>query len=125
MKTKIHNYISIKGDLGCGEDIDKSIVIVQIVEKYKNIATKMEESAEYLNYINNDLVKFIGYRCDLKENGDIEGVELWDEIDEMLNDNGVVSQQVRVEKLLMEVPIYFLLSFLGYAAYREHLTEPI
>lgn len=124
MKTKIHAYISKKGDLGCVEDIDKIIVIGQIVEKYKNIASKMDESAEYLNHINNDLGKFIGYKCNLIKNGDNEGVQLWEELDEIVYENGVVSQD-KVEKLLLEVTMYFLLSFLGYATYREHLTEPI
>ena len=52
----------------------------------------MNEPDEYLNYINNDLVKMIGYK----------------EVNEQ-----------KIELLLENVPLYFLLSFLGYASYKD------
>jgi hypothetical protein len=80
LKNKIHKYIS-KKDICCESDIDRKIVIEQIIKKYKIICKNMNEPDEYLNYINNDLVKFIGYNIDLKKNKDIEGLRLWNEID--------------------------------------------
>ena len=124
LKNKIHKYISKRQDICCENDIDRKIVFQQIVEKYKEICKNMDEPDEYLNYINNDLVKFIGYKVDLKKNKDIEGVKLWNEIDKRTYENKMVNEQ-KVERLLHEVPLYFLLSFLGYASYKEKLSIPI
>jgi hypothetical protein len=124
LKTKLHKYISKKQDICCENDVDRKLVVQQIVEKYKKICKNMDEPDEYLNYINNDLVKFIGYKVDLKKNRDIEGVKLWNEIDKRMYDNKKVNEQ-RVEHLLEDVPLYFLLSFLGYASYKESLSIPM
>ncbi len=82
----------------------------------------MNEPDEYLNYINNDLVKMIGYKVDLKKNKDIEGVKLWNELDKKMYENKVVNEQ-KIELLLESVPLYFLLSFLGYASYKDLLAN--
>jgi len=81
----------------------------------------MNEPNEYLNYINNDLVKFIGYNIDLKKNKDTQGLRLWNEMDKKMYTNKKVNQK-KVEALLQDVPLYFLLSFLGYASYKEGLS---
>ena len=124
LKNKIHHYISKKQDICCENDIDRKIVVEQIIEKYKNICKNMNEPDEYLNYVNNDIVKFIGYKVDLKKNKDNEGVKLWNEIDKRMYENKNVNEK-KVEKLLQDVPLYFLLSFLGYASYKENLSFPI
>jgi hypothetical protein len=79
---------------------------------------------EYLNYINNDLVKFIGYKVDLKKNKDVEGIKLWNQLDKLMYENKVVNEE-KIERLLYDVPLYFLLSFLGYASYKEDLSNPL
>ena len=121
LKNKIHKYISKKQDICCENDIDRKIVIKQIIEKYKIICKNMNEPSEYLNYINNDLSKFIGYLVDLKKNKDNEGVKLWNEIDKNMYQNNLVNQ-TKIEILLQDVPLYFLLSFLGYASYKEGMS---
>jgi len=63
------------------------------------------------------LAKFIGYYDDLKKK-DKEGMRLWNEIDKNMFENEVVTEQ-KVVVLLNEVPLYFLLSFLGYATYKD------
>jgi len=113
LKHKIHAYISKKQDICCESDIDRKVIIQQIIEKYKVICKKMNEPDEYLNYINNDVVKFIGYYVDLKK--DREGLKIWNEIDKR---TGNIK---KVEELLQDVPLYFLLSFLGYASYKLDL----
>jgi hypothetical protein len=123
LKNKIHKYIS-KKDICCENDIDRNIVIEQIIKKYKIICKNMNEPDEYLNYINNDLVKFIGYNIDLKKNKDTEGLRLWNEIDKKMYKNKKVNQ-IKIEHLLLDVPLYFLLSFLGYASYKEDLSLPL
>ena len=47
----------------------------------------MNEPNEYLNYINNDLVKFIGYLFNLKKMKDKEGIQLWNQIDKKMYEN--------------------------------------
>jgi len=84
----------------------------------------MGEADEYMNYINNDFVKFIGYKVDLKKNKDTEGVKLWNEMDKRMYENKRVDEQ-KVGLLLHDVPLYFLLSFLGYASYKENLSIPL
>jgi hypothetical protein len=121
LKNKIHKYISKKQDICCENDIDRKIVIEQIIKKYKIICKNMNEPDEYLNYINNDLSKFIGYLVDLKKNKDNEGVKLWNEIDKKMYQNKLVNEK-KIELLLQDVPLYFLLSFLGYASYKEGIS---
>lgn len=124
LKNKIHKYISKKQDICCENDIDRKIVIKQIIEKYKVICKNMNEPSEYLNYINNDLSKFIGYLVDLKKNKDNEGVKLWNEIDKKMYQNKLVNEK-KIEILLQDVPLYFLLSFLGYSSYKEGMSMSI
>ena len=124
LKNRIHKYISRKQDICCENDIDRKVVVQQIVAKYKSICKNMKEPDEYLNYINNDLVAMIGYKVDLDKNEDKEGVKLWNEIDKKMFLNKVVNEQ-KIELLLHDVPLYFLLSFLGYASYKESLWENI
>jgi len=123
LKNKIHKYISKKQDICCEADIDRKIVIEEIIKKYKIICKNMNEPDEYLNYINNDLVKFIGYNIDLKKNKDTEGLRLWNELDKKMYKNKNVNQ-ISIEKLLLDVPLYFLLSLLGYASYKESMSLP-
>ena len=115
LKKRIHKYISKKQDICCEDDIDRSVAIDQLFETYKKI-----DEPEYLNNINNDLVKFIGYYDDLKKTKDKVGMRLWNTIDKHMFENGAVTEQ-KVVLLLNEVPLYFLLSFLGYAAYKQGL----
>ena len=78
------------------------------------------DNTEYLNMINNDLIKFIGYYVDLEKAKDREGMQLWRELDKRMFEKKEVNEK-KVEQLLQEVPLYFLLSFLGYASYLEGL----
>jgi hypothetical protein len=55
---------------------------------------------------------------------EFSGIKLWDEIDKRMFDKKIVSPQ-KIERLLEEVPLYFLLSCLGYASYKEHLSNPL
>jgi hypothetical protein len=129
LKNKIHKYISKKEDICCENDVGRKQIIQLIFKKYKIICTNMEPAGEpmnyeYLNYINNDLVKFIGYKVDLKKNKDSEGIKLWNQLDKLMYENKTVSEE-KIERLLNEVPLYFLLSFLGYASYKEDLSNPL
>jgi hypothetical protein len=115
LKKRIHKYISNKQDICCETDIKRNLAIQQIFDKYKKM-----DNTEYLNMINNDLIKFIGYYVDLEKAKDREGMRLWRELDKRMFEKKEVNEK-KVEQLLQDVPLYFLLSFLGYASYLEGL----
>lgn len=115
LKKRIHKYISKKTDICCETKIKRNLAIQQILEKYKKF-----DGTEYLNMINNDLIGFIGYYSDLEKEKDKEGMRLWRELDKKMLENKDVKEE-KVVGLLNEVPLYFLLSFLGFASYLEGL----
>jgi hypothetical protein len=78
----------------------------------------MKEPHQYLDYIDNDLALFVGFKIDLLIAKNNNGIALWDEISRGIIDKKKVSLS-KIKELLQEVPLYFLLSFLGYATYTE------
>ncbi len=114
LKSRLRKYFSRKQDICCENDFDKTKVIQQIIDKYKKMA--MAKNDPYLNYINNDLLVFIGYKYKLREKKDASGIQLWDELNERM---GVPLDEQKIVRLLREVPLYYLLSFLGSATYKE------
>ena len=77
----------------------------------------MFEKELYLGYVQNDLLLFIGYRVDL-EKGNSEGVRIWDGLARMTETNKNPDKQ-KLVKILHNVPLYYLLAFLGYATYKN------
>jgi hypothetical protein len=118
LKKRLHSYFAKKQDICCEENVKRPVVIRQIIEKYKQIATKMKEPHQYLDYIDNDLVLFVGFKVDLIIAKNKNGIALWDEISRGSIDKKKVSLR-KIKELLEDVPLYFLLSFLGYATYTE------
>ena len=116
LKQKINKYICKKKDICCENDIDRNLVIEDIFTLYSEIAEFYYEKDEYLSYIDNDFVKFIGYKIDLEKNNDNEGVMLWENISKKMYANKK-PDKIKIIKLLNEVPLYYLLSFLGTAYY--------
>lgn len=50
LKNKIHNYLSKKNkDICCESDMERKIVIQQVIDKYKRISKEMAETEEYLS----------------------------------------------------------------------------
>ncbi len=72
----------------------------------------MNEPDEYLNWINNDIILLIGVESNTK---------LSNELDKLMKNKNNIDIH-KISKLLMDVPLYFLLSFLGYATYKESLN---
>jgi len=125
LKNRIHKYICKKKDICCEEDdIDRKLAIQDIFTLYREISELMYEKDEYLSYINNDLIKFIGYKIDLEKKNDIEGIRLWDELDGKMFLHKKLDE-TKIIELLHEVPLYYLLSFLGYAYYRYKRNKDI
>ena len=117
LRSRIHNYNS-KKDICCESDIDRTIVIQQIIDKYKRITAFFgEPESEYLGYINNDLLTLIGYKIDLEKAHDNEGLQVWKRLNKRMYVNNKLNEAKTIE-LLKEMPLYFLMSFLGYASYK-------
>ena len=116
LKNKILKYIS-KKDICCIENIDKKVIIEKILLNYKKIGIMYNEENDYLSYLNNDIVVFIGYKIDLEKNKDIEGVKLWNTLDRKMYKNKKLNL-VKIKLLLNELPLFYLLSLLGYSDYR-------
>ena len=123
LKNKINKYI-FKNDLGCEDDIDRKLAIQDIFTLYSEIADFMYEKDEYLSYIDNDLVKFIGYKIDLEKKNDSEGIRLWNRIISKVTLNKNPNKE-KITEFLNEVPLYYLLSFLGYAYYKYKRNKDI
>jgi hypothetical protein len=117
LKQKLHSFFCNR-ELCCENEIDKDILIRKIIWKYKKMAKSLNDEDEYLSYLNNDILIFIGYRNELEKNNDTEGVKLWDELDSRMFKNGKLSKK-KIVKLLKKVPLFYLLSFLGLASYKN------
>jgi hypothetical protein len=124
LKNRITQYIcnTEKQDICCEEDIERTMAIDQIFDLYRKLAILFEEESEYLSYLDNDIVKFIGYKSDLEKNKDTKGVKLWKKIDSTIRKGKNISKN-KIISLLMTIPLYYLLSFLGYAYYRYTTTN--
>ncbi len=114
ISNKITKYISKKKNICCEVDINRDIIIKEIFDLYIKIASFYNEKKYYLSYINNDIVKFVGYQITLKEDKNINGLKLYDELHKKTLKNKKLSI-TKIKTLLNEVPLYFLLSLLGYA----------
>ena len=114
LKYKINNYILKKSDICCEEDLDRSVVIEKIFKSYEKVAEFFGEKDDYLSYITNDIPKFIGYKIDLQKIKDKKGVALWDLLYNSTLKNKEANKN-KITDLLNKVPLYFLLSLLGYS----------
>jgi len=123
LKNKINKYI-FKNDICCEDDVDRKIIIQDIFALYSEIASFMYEKDEYLSHIGNDLIKLIGYKIDLETKNDNEGVRLWNKINSKITLNKTSNKEKMIE-VLNEVPLYYLLSFLGYAYYKYKINKDI
>ncbi len=115
---KINRQICKQKDICCEEYIERQVIIEQIIQKYISICKKTGEPREYLNWINNDLLGFIGSKVDLMDKKDKEGIKLWEYLNKKMMTKKKISLY-KVKKLLMDVPFYFLMAFLGYASYKD------
>jgi hypothetical protein len=115
LSKQFTRYISRKKDLCCDKDIDRKIVIEQIFSLYSEM-----EDKDPLGYLNSDLLKLMGYTSDLVDANDNEGIKLFLKINRKMwkKDN---LDRGRITALLHEIPLYYLLSLLGYAHYKKQL----
>ena len=115
LKNRLKKTIS-KYDICCEENINRERVIQQIIKAYKKVSKQFAEPNEYLSYLNNDMSVLIGYSMDL----DKERIKLTNDMDKKMNQHNVLNQH-KIELLLHDAPLSYLLSLLGYASYRADL----
>jgi hypothetical protein len=123
LKNKINKYI-FKNDICCEDEVDRKIAIQDIFMLYSEIASFMYEKDEYLSYIGNDLLLLIGFKIDLETKKDNEGIKLWNKIKSKITLNKT-SNKEKIIEVLNEVPLYYLLSLLGYAYYKYKINKDI
>lgn len=111
LTTRIKEYMCIKKDICCDNDYDKDKIIDYIIDNYKKLYPD-----DYVDWINNDVGKFIGYKIILKNTKDKKGTKIWNDLYKLIDNES--EQGLRV--LFRELPLYYLLSFLGSSIY---LTE--
>jgi hypothetical protein len=117
LKRRLVKYLCKQKDICCEADYDRAVVIQQIIDLYKTSCAKQGEPEEYLNWINNDLLIMIGYESDMKKNNNTRGVRLWRKMNKRMMTDGKVDND-KVVSLMENIPLYFLLAFLGTAYYK-------
>ena len=74
----------------------------------------------YLEYIDNDIMLFIGYYIDLQNNNDTEGMGIWKYIySQIPKTDNKTQDENNIKTLLKSLPLFYLLSFLGSAHYKQ------
>ena len=113
LKKRIHNYVNVQGDICCEDDYHRDEIIQEIIRLYKEITVMFnEKGVDYLEHVDNDILKFVGYLSDMKEKKNNDGVKLYKYIDKQLKTKGKLDEK-KLIIFLNNVPLYYLLSFMG------------
>ena len=114
--NKLNEYVFLN-DVGFKNDVDRKIIIDMINNTY----ISMYGEDEYLDWLNNDILKIIGYLNELKDKKDKKGVNLWDMLDKkMLSDKK--TDKDKIDGILNSLPLVILTSFLGYTFYINRIV---
>ena len=114
LRQRITKYILKRGDICCEEDFNRKKVINEIFKLYNN----------NLDDINNDIFQFIGYFIDLKKENDKTGMALWKEINSLMPYiKNKKQDKANIISLLKDMPLFYLLSFLGMAYYNKNNSQ--
>jgi hypothetical protein len=114
LKRNIHRYVTKKQDICCETDIDRDQVIDHIFQLYSEIAGNKNSLMD----IYTDFSKFIGDKETLIKQRDTRGLAVWNELDRSMYLHQELDKD-NISAVFHEVPLYYLLSFLGYAYYRH------
>ena len=123
LKNKINKQIFKTGDICCESNVKRTTVIDLIFKNYMDVdKIKGSYKDEYLDWIQNDLLFFIGSTSDLMDKKDKDGLQLSKMLEKMTLKDKKPNKELII-KLLMELPLYYLLSFLGYSSYYKYEAE--
>ena len=118
---KIINNYFIKIDICCDEDIEREKCINIIFDNYKIIAkNNLSDESEYLDFLDNDLPIFVGYLSKLEKNKNKKAVKLWKYISKQSQYNNEINFE-KIKKFLYDVPLFYLMSLLGYSTYKKNI----
>lgn len=118
LKEHVHSYICQRGDINNLEEsiIDKDKVIDQIIELYTQRTKDWGyDHQEVIDSVDNDFLKFIGYRIDLEKEKDNKGVKVFDMLLKYtVNPKKPIADEKKLRDCLKNcIPSYYLLAFLG------------
>ena len=110
LKNKITNYFcqTKEQDICCESEYNREQIISEIITIYKQRFVAYPN--EYLEWIDNDILIFVGYRVYLEREKNVKGVKLCDLIS---SKNKKKLSESNIKGLLMDLPLYYLLAFLG------------
>lgn len=109
----MHRYFSRRQDICCEENINRQVVIQHLFELYVGISGNENKAMDEMH---EDFLKFVGYKANDKKN--YQGMRLHKQMNNETRKKGELDREAFIEAL-KEVPLYYLLSFLGYAYYRN------
>jgi hypothetical protein len=118
----INRFVSNNGDISGESKYNRRKIIAHIYQVYKK-----NYPDDYLGWIANDIVKHIGYYVDLKEKNDVIGMTTWSYFNKYtmtnLRDNNgdFIINETGLEKILYEMPLYYLMAFLGQIIYDNEI----
>jgi hypothetical protein len=107
LKNKLTTYFceTKEKDICCESEYNRPMIVEEIISMYK------KKDYKYLESIENDIVFFVGFRIDLEKAKNKEGLKMWDYIAAKTKNKKL--SEVIIKTLLMELPLYYLLAFLG------------
>jgi hypothetical protein len=120
LKKKLTKYFcdTKDKDICCETNYNREMIIAEITAMYKKMFIGYAD--EYLEWIDNDILFFVGIRFDLEKAKNAEGVKMWDYISAKTKK----TSEINTKTLLMELPLYYLLAFLGhtYLKFKSYQT---
>ena len=119
LKKKITNYIcdTKEKDICCESEYNREQIVGDILEMYKERFLAYEN--EYLEWICNDIFFFFGFNAVSEKVKNIKVEKMYDLI---VSKTKKISE-TNTKKILMELPLYFLLAFLGRTYVMRHLLK--
>ena len=107
LKKKLTKYFceTKEKDICCETNYDRHMIVEEIISMYKKL------TSQYLETIENDILVFVGVRVDLEKEKNKEGLKIWDYIFAQTINKKL--SEVLIKTLLMKLPLYYLLAFLG------------
>lgn len=107
LKKKLTNYFceTKDKDICCETNYNRKMIVEEIISMYK------KKDFNYLESVENDILFFVGIRDDLEKAKNEKGLKIWDYISSLTINKKL--SDVIIRTLLMELPLYYLLAFLG------------
>ncbi len=109
LKKKLTKYFceTKDKDICCESNYNREQIVEEIMTMYKKMFIGYAD--EYLEWIDNDILFFVGIRVDLEKEKNVEGVKMW----KYIASKTKKTSEVNTRTLLTQLPLYYLLAFMG------------